>query len=342
MSQSPKMAPEPPGADSKAQQTGAESAHNFVPAEEILSVASPSLVSVKTQEDSLTPKLGSRKSSIIYYKTPMQTPVPSIAYPASNEADTYTPHANQAKPQPLPLPRPRHPSKCPLFCCFYAEFDNKVGPKVCFETPRGFMEQEIDLPVERVHDILFDTFAEIRGSENTNKPRRAPTVIDSDLSLDRDTIFDSCSEFIITGKELTDNIINLSTHNIHVVTRPTLITDERYERNSLLFCVGFVLRRTEDPRPFRPLLSSLAITLRDMEIEKQFLSSPSTRPEIQSHLERILVSLNSSKWECNIMLNDANFLHLKLFHPPKMPPIPVPEYAVPILLRRDRQVHLVS
>ena len=81
------------------------------------------------------------------------------------------------------------------------------------------------------------------------------------------TIFDSLSEYIITGgsgqdEALTGNIIHISTHHMHVLTRPTSISDEKYERNSLLFCVGFVLRREKDPRPFRPILSKLALTLR--------------------------------------------------------------------------------
>jgi nitrogen permease regulator 2-like protein len=46
------------------------------------------------------------------------------------------------------------------------------------------------------------------------------------------------------------------------LTRPTIISNERYERNSLLFSVGFVLRRETDIRPFRPILSKFALTLR--------------------------------------------------------------------------------
>jgi len=177
--------------------------------------------------------------------------------------------------------------------------------------------------------------------------RRTSSVINDQGSTagndnKEDTIFDSCSEYIITGSFVTGNIINLSTHHIHVLTRPTIIQDERYERNALLFCVGFVLRRTEDPRPFRPVLSKLAVTFREMEIEQQFLTSRSTRAQLQSHLDRILVSLNSfPKWECNLRLSSTSLLNLKLFHPPKLPAVPVPDYAVPILLRRDRQVHMV-
>jgi hypothetical protein len=263
------------------------------------------------------------------------------------------------------LPSPRHPSKCPLFCCFYAEFDIKVGPKVCYQSPQNFMEQEIDLSLEQVHEILADTFRELQVSHADLKPKRSDRKAsdenksasserknsaddkggeetDGEASQDGSfSIFDSCSEYIITGNELSGNIVNLSTHHFHVLTRPTIISDERFERNSLFFCIGFVLRRTEDPRPFRPVLSKVALALRDMEIESHFLSSEKTRPQIQTFLEKMLVSLNSSQWECNIALDPANVLNVKLFHPPKLPAVPVPDYAVPVLLRRDWQVQTV-
>ena len=322
---------------------------------------------------------------------------------------------------PLPLPTPRPPEKCALLACFYAEFDNKVGPKVCYQSPRGFMDQPVNIPLTRVYDILRDAFAQIAadadptnrggqegrqgggggGRRGEGKPtdlRRdakrmdesSPAASSSSSSSPppsssqqpitpasslpsgiaaattattstsaaasshetttttttiMDSIFDSCSEFIITGSELTGKIINLSTHQIHCLSRPTILSDERYERNALLFSIGFILRRTEDPRPFRPVLSKLAMVLRDMEWESQFLSHEATRPHIQVVLEHLLVSLNSStgntQWECNLLLPPANVLHLKLFHPPQRPAAPVPDYAVPILLRRDRQVQMV-
>ncbi len=153
--------------------------------------------------------------------------------------------------------------------------------------------------------------------------------------------FRACSEYIRTDNELSGKIVTLSTHHLHVLTRPTIFSANGDERNSLFFCIGFVLRLTEDPRPFRPVLSKVALALRDMEIESHFLSSEKTRPQIQTFLEKMLISLNSSQWECNIALDPANVLNVKLFHPPKLPAIPVPDYAVPVLLRRDWQVQTV-
>jgi Nitrogen permease regulator 2 len=167
-------------------------------------------------------------------------------------------------------------------------------------------------------------------------PLSAPLVTGGGLS-----IFDSTSEFIITGTELTSKIITLSAHSWHVMTRPTIISNSRYERNTHLFSVGFLLRRAADPRPFRPLLSKLATTLQAMEEESWFLSRPEYRPKLQTLLERVLLSLNSPEHECNLLLSASSALHLKLYQTPTPETSPVHDYQVPILLRRDLQLQMV-
>jgi Nitrogen permease regulator 2 len=278
---------------------------------------------------------------------------------------------NSSYPILAPAVTPKHPSQCSLLCCFYAEFDIKVGPKICYQCPTNFMEQDIRSTSQQLEKLLLDAF---RTADNkavvssdthpeTSSSGQTPKAVGSrhkvleeeattttttapvgqntdDTSLISSSIFDSCSEYIITGSELTGNIINLSTHHVHLVTRPTMIIDENYERNTLLFCVGFVLRRMDDPQPYRPILSKLALTLRDMEIESQFLSQ--NREQIQPMLEGILISLNSPTCECNLILGTADVLHLKLFRPPRPPATPVRDHSVPILLRRDWQQQAVS
>ena len=247
---------------------------------------------------------------------------------------------------PLPFPKPREPSRCPVFCCFYAEFDNKVGPTVVFQTPKNFMDLEIGVPVTQVHKIIDQTMKELhqdgRSTSQTTADRETESS-QAEGSEPRMSIFDSCSEYIITGNELSGNVIKLSAHEMHLVTHPTVIVNKAYERNSLLFSVGFVLRRSIDSRPFQPIISKWAKTLREMEIESQYLTNPTTRGNIQSHTERLFVSLNSLSRECNLLITPAHVLHLKLFHPPRVPASPVPDYAVPVLLLRDwRQCQIVS
>lgn len=117
--------------------------------------------------------------------------------------------------------------------------------------------------------------------------------------------------------------------------RPCIIQDTRYERNALLFSIGFVIRRKADPSPFRPLLSRLATVFQAMEIESRFLSSSSTKPKVQQYLNMIVPSLNSPSAKCHLLLDDANALHLQYFSAPKQHAPTVPYYAVPVLLRPE-------
>lgn len=250
-----------------------------------------------------------------------------------------------------PLPTPRPPSSCPIFCCFYAEFDNVVGPKVAYQSPKEFMHQDTGVSTEEIHEMLEETFQRVqkdnewKGSvdmEMPDNPVENPVndfvvkaTSDDDSQEGSLSIFDATSEYIITGNELAGKMINLSTHNMHILTRPTAISDERYERNALLFSVGFVLSRKEDPSPFRPLLCRWADVLRSMEVESHFLTNPKLRVKLQPMLDRLLVSLNSPECECNLLLDSANTLNLHAFRPPTSTAPPVPDHAVPILVRED-------
>ncbi|KAL3766409.1 hypothetical protein ACHAW5_008646 [Stephanodiscus triporus] len=179
-----------------------------------------------------------------------------------------------------------------------------------------------------------------KGAAASNQP--VPEGDDStiDTELPQNSIFAATSEYIITGNELADQTITVSTHGMHILSSPTIIEDTRYERNSLLFAVGFVLRRSVDPRLFWPVLSNLSSTLRDMEVESEFLSNASTRSRVQIVLEDVLVSLNSRIGRCHLLLDDANLLSLQLFQPPTPPVPPVPDHAVPILLRPEWQLQM--
>lgn len=295
------------------------------------------------------------------------------------------------------VPRMKDPSRCNLFCAFYAEFDNIVGPKVTYQSPQYFMDHDIATTTKEVEQLLAKSFRCSKEPENaadekiksnvstesannaqtspkatnnveggqgddsakdevandekkeTRTGSHAPTVSASQaqqvdtaqkptVPQHSQSIFDATCEYIITGNELTGQIISLSTHNVHIIARPTIIQDARYERNSLLFSVGFVIRRLADPSPYRPLLSRLASVLRSMEVESRFLSSPSTKPRIQQFLDTIVPSLNSPGAKCHLLLDEANALHLQYFPPPKEHAPPVPKFVVPVLLRPEHML----
>mmetsp|Transcript_6054 Transcript_6054/g.11477 ORF Transcript_6054/g.11477 Transcript_6054/m.11477 type:complete len:1004 (-) Transcript_6054:21-3032(-) len=284
----------------------------------------------------------------------------------------------QDKPK---VPLMKDPSNCNLFCSFYAEFDNVVGPKVSYQAPKYFMDHDIAITTAEIEQLLAQSFKTITSSQLTtcqggtkgknrnqdsekvgNDSQSRGVVTNEDIPPSKSSssgpndntqtkrsdeaeaptvphnsqsIFDSTCEYIITGKELSGQIISLSTHNMHIIARPTVIEDERYERNSLLFSVGFVIRRKADPTPYRPMLSRFASTLRSMEIESRFLSSSSTKHRIEQFLNVIVPSLNSKSAKCHLLLDEANALHIQYFPPPKVYAPIVPEYAVPVLLRPE-------
>ena len=77
--------------------------------------------------------------------------------------------ADQIVPEITP---PKPPSKCPLFCVFYSVFDIKIGPTVAYQCPPNFMEQTIDISTNQVHDILAQTFEELRVKHVTDRQQQ--------------------------------------------------------------------------------------------------------------------------------------------------------------------------
>ena len=292
---------------------------------------------------------------------------------------------------------PLHESKCPLLCVFYAEFDNVVGPVVCRQAPEGFMDLDIGASYTEMEQALKASFTSTSSYQSPSFSSKETTKKEKEEEKQQQgkkegnsnspqstsgsnnnhngnglSIFDSTCEYIITGSELADKMISLCTHNMQILSRPTIISNSRYERNSLLFSVGFVLRRDCDSRPYRPVLSKLTSLLRTMEIESSYLSNlhhnhkhanlnsnsitQSNRVignksrqknqhqhpclELQQVLRSILINLNSPNAECNLFLDEANALNLKLYNPPKPLATPVPDYVVPILLRPEWQLQM--
>jgi Nitrogen permease regulator 2 len=251
------------------------------------------------------------------------------------------------------LAQPRSPAKCQLLGCFYAEFDIQVGPKICFESPKGLMSKDVSTPVDKLEMMLTNTFSrnnpatpittcrkksdrqvESAAKSGTIHEDHSEMAVDSSPNNTDASIFASCSEYIIPGSdELTGNIISLSTSHFHILSRPTIIHDEKYARNALLFSVGFVIRQDSDPRPFKPVLSKIALTLQEMETEAEYLTR--NRSEFQSLMDGLLISLNGD--ESNLLLGKADFLNLKLFRPPRIAAPPVKDHEVPVLLRHDWQ-----
>lgn len=146
-----------------------------------------------------------------------------------------------------------------------------------------------------------------------------------EVSLD----FDSLSEYIIPKPLLCNRLISFDS-NVRVVGYPSLIQSTKYQRNALLFNLCFVFERGEETRCYEQILSKIARVLRSLEVESDFLSTEATKQRLPTIISQILEDLNSYH-ECQISINEANTLDLKLFPYHPTPPV-VRDWQVPILL----------
>lgn len=165
------------------------------------------------------------------------------------------------KMEQMKAPRIKDPSVCNLFCAFYAEFDNIVGPKVSFQSPKHFMDHDIAISTTEMEDLLRRSFKCVKNpneedfakdvveskesldsandgqkqtvkidtkdpSTGSAKDRKAEEMIDESamdeskskkrkpiekptVPVNSQSMFDSTCEYIITGNELTGQMISL-------------------------------------------------------------------------------------------------------------------------------------
>ena len=177
--------------------------------------ASPSMLSRQSSANT-TPRQHNRRQFNVVKAEPLERRSSSVsmdqvlaafATSTSTAASQETRTIQSTSSRVLPTPKP--PSQCPLLCCFYAEFDNKVGPKICYQCPEGFMEQDIRLSSTELENGLHRVFdgADEEPDRDVDLPDNRSADGDDDDTA-QFQIFNSCSEYIITGNELTGNILN--------------------------------------------------------------------------------------------------------------------------------------
>jgi nitrogen permease regulator 2-like protein len=182
-----------------------------------------------------------------------------------------------------------------LLSVFFAAFDNVVGPRIEYQVPGGFMSVES---------------------------------------------FDAVSDFLIT-RDLCGKVVTIvhptlvgepkAPRPAHVMGCPIGLSHERYPRNQLLCCVGFVLDEAVDTRPFDTILRKLAGYLLSMELERGFLFLPAEKAKLGGLLPEILHGLNTLG-ECFVRVGSGDTIALKLF--PALPPPPdISDHDVPLPTR---------
>ena len=161
--------------------------------------------------------------------------------------------------------------------------------------------------------------------------------------------FDAISDYLIPKPQLCGQLIALRLPASRIVLCfPMMIEDEKYERNALIFALGFVLADgVEDATCERhgPPLRKACSHLAALEIESQLLSDSSKKGELAHLLPRILHELQD-RGECIVAADAANIIRLQLpgvavrasmAVPPALPSsasasFAVDEHAVPVLV----------
>ncbi|CAG8589162.1 7828_t:CDS:2 [Ambispora leptoticha] len=179
-----------------------------------------------------------------------------------------------------------------LVSIFYAVFDVHKGPKVIYEVPEGSI---------------------IPNPESTKQP-----ILD----------FSSISDYIIPKEPLSKHLITVCTDSHKVLGYPVWVDGLKYRRNSFCFNLCFVFDRNADTSSYEPVVRKIARVLRSLELENGFLYEEKTKVMMYNIIEQLLEDLNSY-CECQIPINSANTINLKLFPTYPNPP-PVYDYQVPI------------
>ena len=144
-------------------------------------------------------------------------------------------------------------------------------------------------------------------------------------------IFEPLSNFVIVGKHLAHKIILVKAGDLQFLNYSMSIDNSKYERNTLLFSFGFVLDRDVASEPYEPVLRKLSSVILSLEIEKEFLFQDAAKQKIQDILCSLYKGLRQ-RGEAFILLDEHNFLALKLFKPITPQPRKLSDWEVPILL----------
>ena len=134
--------------------------------------------------------------------------------------------------------------------------------------------------------------------------------------------FDAISDYLIPKQTLCDQIIVHRSAARIVLCWPMCLEDERYDRNALIFSLGFVIRPSVDAKPlsgaledvcerYGPVLRKACAHLAALEREAGMLSDASRKGELAHLLPQILEGLRDHG-RCAVAADAANTIHLEL------------------------------
>ncbi|KAI8841351.1 nitrogen permease regulator 2 [Chytridium lagenaria] len=221
----------------------------------------------------------------------------------------------------------------PLLALFYSEFHHIQGPKVVYEIPEGFVKANTLLAVSPGRALSTPNLAASLtlsphpgSSTHASGGGGAPPADAPENQLD----FDAISEYIIPKPVLCNRLVTISTKQYKVMGYPVSIESQKYERNALIYNLCFVFEKDADATSYEQIVRKMARVLRSLEVESEFLHNSVTKSNILNIMEQLIQDLNTY-FECQIPINDANMINLKLL-PVFSNPEPVRDWQVPVAL----------
>lgn len=158
-----------------------------------------------------------------------------------------------------------------ILSIFYAEFDNVAGPRIVTQSPEGSMSDDdfdlisdymITMP-DVAGKLVTVAHPGLRGAARPPPPGASPLVALSPAQPPPQP-----------------------PQPVAVLGFPVSLHHEKYPRNALLFCVGFVLPAGCPSGPYEPVLRKLGAYLYGLEVEGELLSSGRRRREQQQQQQR--------------------------------------------------------
>ncbi|KAL3423982.1 Nitrogen permease regulator 2-like protein [Phlyctema vagabunda] len=192
-----------------------------------------------------------------------------------------------------------------------------------------------DVEDTMIEGIFFSRFLPKEGTRVVYQ--NPPGCVALEEGVDKHRLFDfeTVAEYVIPRQAFCNRIVTICDpeHKYHIIGHPVCIQDQKYERNEFMFNFCIVIKVDVRPTPYRAAVSRLAGTFTEMEIQNQFLSqiddsNTQDRRAIGPLLEIVREDLNNYN-ECNVPIDAANTINMKLFKIHATPPY-IKGWHVPI------------
>ncbi|KNE65270.1 hypothetical protein AMAG_10914 [Allomyces macrogynus ATCC 38327] len=143
------------------------------------------------------------------------------------------------------------------------------------------------------------------------------------------SLFDTIPEYLIPKPELCGQVVSIAVDRYRLVGHPIYLKDESYERNMAIWNAVFVVPREADARGWHRVVTKLARTLKQLEVESRYMTTVANRAALYALLHQVLYDLNTLR-ETRVVVNPGTVLELYALPEPAARPPPIRFWDVPV------------